>query len=114
MAVRDEIRADTVPAETVFEVLAHKERSMALKYLQEYGASSLSTVAEEVAKKGERSNASDRLAISLHHVHIPKLVAAGLVRYDGNVIEPTRRLAQLSLVSGCPTGEYRIPKELTS
>jgi hypothetical protein len=74
---------------TWFEVLADDHRRTALAVLGERdGPVGLDALARAVAARvatestDERPTATRRIAITLHHHHLPKLAAAGLVEYD--------------------------------
>lgn len=62
----------TPTVDTRLDVLAHPERRRLLAALLETGP------ATEVPVAPER-DAGDALRIAMHHVHVPKLVAAGVV-----------------------------------
>lgn len=75
----------------VFDALTNAERRYAFYYLRDRGtatAEELATVVSgwvqsrreqrEVVTPADRK----RVLVSLHHTHLPKLEAAGLVRYD--------------------------------
>jgi len=67
--------------DAVFEVLAAERRRHVLYALHRHsGPVSLSDLAEEVAAHEDTD--ADRIAASLHHVHLPKLVATSVVGYD--------------------------------
>lgn len=82
----------------VLDALAHRRRRVALSIVQENGDPvSLSSLAENVAiRETQRSLAEipaeqiQAVSTSLHHVHLPKLVAVDAVRYDRehNVVVP--------------------------
>lgn len=67
--------------DTIFEVLVAERRRNALYVLYRHvGPVTLADLADEVASlEGE---AVERVATSLHHVHLPKLVEVGIVEYD--------------------------------
>lgn len=71
----------TLPPTTLFELLANDDRRDVLRYLsQTAGATSIEDIAATVARW--RSNRTEELRIALHHIHLPKLVDEGVVRYD--------------------------------
>jgi DNA-binding transcriptional ArsR family regulator len=67
--------------DAIFEVLAAERRRHVLYALyRRSGPVSLSDLAEEVAS--HENTEADRIAASLHHVHLPKLVSANAAEYD--------------------------------
>lgn len=73
----------------VVDCLANERRRTALAVLEERsGPTSRRTLAREVAERegdGEPSrDAVEETLVTLHHVHLPKLVDAGIVEYDGD------------------------------
>ncbi|MFC6716598.1 hypothetical protein ACFQGT_01810 [Natrialbaceae archaeon GCM10025810] len=69
----------------IFELLLEPDRRYALYHLsRKVGAVSLEEIAEQIAlRTGEPTR--ERIAAvttGLHHNHVPKLVGAGVVRYD--------------------------------
>ncbi|GAB3320208.1 hypothetical protein EI982_12960 [Haloplanus rallus] len=84
--------ADTERLDAVFEVLADARRRRVIRVLSG-GETEVTTVATLAEALAERDPAPvDRLVVSLGHVHLPKLDAAGVidylpdrstVRYDG-------------------------------
>ncbi|UPV74819.1 hypothetical protein M0R89_01815 [Halorussus limi] len=69
--------------DAIFEVLVAERRRRALYVLHRRGGPvALSDLAEAVAScEGEDADV-ERVAASLHHVHLPKLVAANVAEYD--------------------------------
>lgn len=73
---RPERRADAL------DVLSDQNRRSVLSYLQE-SSSDVATLEDLVDHISTREVRDDRqLAITLHHVTLPKLAEAGLVEYD--------------------------------
>jgi len=79
------VRRDGTSRDELFEVLAHGRRRLSLAYLRtEAGVVPVEELAKHVAAAerpgGETVSASDRKQVvtSLYHVHLPKLVDAGL------------------------------------
>lgn len=75
--------------ESLLTVLAHPRRRRALEVLTEYGMASLRDVATGVAARElaiEGTAVSDHqrrdVAISLYHIHLPRLADAGMIRLD--------------------------------
>jgi DNA-binding transcriptional ArsR family regulator len=80
----------------LFEALSNDRRRAALSVLAEEGGSlDVSTLARRVATReaGAAASASgertERVHVSLYHVHLPKLEALGLIAYD-----PDRELVE--------------------
>jgi hypothetical protein len=75
-----ESAAMTPPIDTVFELLADDDRRLICLYLMRAAGAvvTLDEIADALADEGER----ERFAIDLHHRHLPKLAAAGLIEYD--------------------------------
>ena len=70
---------------TLFDVLADSRRRYALYYLsRKVGAVALTDLTEQIAMWEEAltRDRCERILTGLHHIHLPKLVDAGLVRYD--------------------------------
>lgn len=79
--------------DTIFELLVEERRRNALYVLyQSAGPVSLSTLAAEVAALEGAD--TERVATSLFHVHLPKLVEVGVAEYD--VDDDAVRLTDLS------------------
>jgi len=72
----------TPSQDTVFELLAKEQRRHLCQYLSgtDERILSLTEIAEAVAPRVESSE--ERLAVTLHHQHLPKLDGAGMVDYD--------------------------------
>ena len=73
----------TVPEiDPLLEVLADHRRRAVLRYLRGVrGEVEIATLAEGV-RTADGDPPRDRIALRLHHVHLPKLASAGLVDYD--------------------------------
>lgn len=81
-----QLRRDGTCQDEVFEALAHARRRQSLAYLRaDEGVVSVDELAKHVASAeragGERVSPADRkqVATTPYHVHLPKLVDAGLV-----------------------------------
>lgn len=81
---------ESVPPSTVFDVLRHSRRRDILRYL--LGRNQVAAVAD-IAKhvaaiehdttiNTTPGDATDRVHISLYHLHLPKLEDGGLIDYD--------------------------------
>lgn len=78
---------DTIglPPTVLFSLLASDHRRYTLHYLsQKVGAISLGDLAEQIAiwEDSPTYEQYERILTGLHHQHLPKLVDAGIVRYD--------------------------------
>jgi len=74
--------APMTPAiETVFDLLADEERREGCLFLMDssVGVVRLDEIAAALATDADDR---ERLAIDLHHRHLPKLAAAGIIAYD--------------------------------
>ncbi|QLH78312.1 hypothetical protein HZS55_13785 [Halosimplex rubrum] len=72
-------------ATTIFELLTNERRQRALQYLtQAVGAVPISDLADQLTLwEGEHTREQyERVCTSLVHVHLPKMVDAGVVEYD--------------------------------
>ncbi|WP_135853013.1 DUF7344 domain-containing protein [Halorussus salinus] len=79
--------------DAIFEVLAAERRRYVLYALHRHsGRASLADLADEVASREGAD--TERVAASLHHVHLPKLVSANVAAYDPD--EETVRLLDRS------------------
>lgn len=70
---------------TIFTLLANDHRRYTLHYLsQKVGAVSLGDLAEQIAiwEADPTHDHYERILTGLYHTHLPKLVDAGIVRYD--------------------------------
>lgn len=72
------------PADDVLEILAHPRRRQVLRHLRATGSTSVDAVLDHVVTGDEADSVARRrrVAIQLHHVHLPKLVDAGLLTHD--------------------------------
>lgn len=91
----------TVPTDAVFSILSHRHRRYALAYLLEQDRpvtveSIVSHVVDRTDSTGE--GASNRITLRFHHGHFPKLVDAGLIKYDEErrIVAPTDATAALA------------------
>lgn len=76
----------TLSPDTVFEVLADRDRRAALSFLRESSDDTVSfeTLATHIAERDVEPDGRDRgqLVVRLHHATVPRLADAGLVEYD--------------------------------
>jgi len=83
-SISDE-RATRAGLDELFEVLADGDRRRILAYLADTddGVAAFSDIIEHVADdSAEESTDKERVAVSMHHTHLPKLADANLVEYD--------------------------------
>ncbi len=84
-AVR-EIESDedpSLPPDVAFDVLGASRRRYVLHYLREHGDSTTVGELAEWVTRHEPGADSDRIEVSLHHSHLPKLENAGLISLGG-------------------------------
>ncbi|MFC4449415.1 DUF7344 domain-containing protein [Halorussus aquaticus] len=79
--------------DATFELLAHADRRVILRYLRDAPGESATRdeladhlASERAEQSGERPD-RDRVLSTLHHVHVPKLVDAGVADYDARTGE---------------------------
>jgi hypothetical protein len=78
------INSDPSPTE-VFRTLSNDHRQYVLEYLlHRLGAVAVGDLADYIAiKDGDlTAEGSERALLALYHIHLPHLIAVGLVRYD--------------------------------
>lgn len=84
--VTDERTMPKSDLDELFEVLANGQRRQILAYLDgiDDDVAAFSELIEHVAddSAGESADARERVAMNLHHNHLPKLSTAGIVEYD--------------------------------
>jgi hypothetical protein len=83
----------------MFDLLTRTERLHALHYLAKTPVATIGELAEWiVARGGDTSDDPERIAITLHHGHLPNLTAAGLVDYDpdSRIVEASDELASVA------------------
>lgn len=70
--------------DAVFAALADERRRVALSVLKDAGRLELSDLAQRIAERDGKTSDEEvqRVRTGLHHVHVSKLVGAGLVAYD--------------------------------
>lgn len=79
--VDDEAAVVTPSLDTVFDVLSDQERRHVCAYLLDVKPDVL-TVGDMVADLADDETERRRLATALHHEHLPKLEATGVIEYD--------------------------------
>ncbi|ELZ19771.1 hypothetical protein C477_07328 [Haloterrigena salina JCM 13891] len=85
---------DSLPANTIFELLLDDQRRDALYYLSgKVGAVALEDLVAQVAlRDGEASGTRvDAITAGFRHNHLPKLIDAAVVRYDTDAGTVERR-----------------------
>ncbi|WP_121822707.1 DUF7344 domain-containing protein [Halostella salina] len=96
---RSEDGSATEDRDALFDALSHRYRRFAIDALDSCdGSLALADLAAEVAERDAESDASvpdhvRRVEVELYHVHVPKLAAIGVVRFDRdrNVVGLTGR-----------------------
>lgn len=123
LEMADSPRKVELTPDVTFELLSNARRRYALAYLSRRGQPmTIEGLARQIAAWETDTPVSDvdetsveRVMMTLHHNHIPKLRAAGLVekaeREEGYVLEPTDRVneveAELSMgLDNAPTRHY--------
>jgi hypothetical protein len=100
-----------------FSALADAGRRYLVRYLDRNGSTSLSTLGEHLAAERDETTLVSvtptqrrRATVRLHHVHLPKLEAAGLVERSDvdDLVEPTDRLSYVlaTLPTDYDSGTY--------
>lgn len=75
------IDGERLATDRLFGLLRERERRQAVAFLRDAdGAVAVSTLAEHVTADG--GDADRRTLVGLDHVHLPRLEAAGVVKYD--------------------------------
>ena len=120
------VEAPVAPSslDEAFEVLAHRDRRAAIATLRRADQPlSVADVAEGVHKHSPDDRSTRELAISLAHVHLPKLDEVNVVEYvrsEGNTIEYARPEGHVSfdglslayqVVLECVTGHLAQPPD---
>ena len=80
----DPLQTSDLSLDVAFEVLANARRRTTLSYLLRYERrAELEDLAAYVAAS-ETTDVDERAAVTLHHIDLPKLADAGLIRYDAD------------------------------
>jgi|GEM_PF-497234 len=99
---------DSLPMDELLELVAHQHRRDLLRYvtrstdttaeIDEVTTHLLERHAERTSDQPDR----DQLELLLHHIHLPKLTAAGIIEYDSRSNELRyRRHARLETLLDC-------------
>ncbi len=92
----------------MYDALASSQRRVVVRYLAANGgAVSVFDIATHVAADTEMAWSTDvieSVSVGLNHVHLPKLVAAGLVEWDDDVVSSTPLLTRIPLETLTPAG----------
>ena len=79
-------RPTTTDLDSLFEVLADGHRRRVLDYLDDTDdeVATFSDLVDHVADRGGEETPADRdrIAVNLHHNHLPKLESAGVLEWD--------------------------------
>lgn len=99
----DTVERDTLPLDTVYEVLSNRLRRDALFFLALHDRPlMLNDLTKEIVVRRENASITEisgeklhRVATALYHRHVPKLAAAGVVTFDSDrrLVEPTEKMA---------------------
>lgn len=91
--------------DAVLDLCSSKHRRIVLAVLAEQRRTlTVSDLAKAVLKHNHHASLPEvsgetmaRIEIALHHTHLPKLVAAGIVEYDGerHLVEPTEEFDEI-------------------
>jgi DNA-binding transcriptional ArsR family regulator len=82
---RNRRRTNEERADAIFDVLSDARRRRTIRILQaDEGTVSMPALAEALAAREPGDPDPDRLAVSLQHVHLPKLEATGIVEYTSD------------------------------
>lgn len=97
---------NSIDFDTLLDLCCDSHRRIVLEDLVDHRQpTSLSELSTSILKQDRHTSPVEadpatvtRIETSLHHVHLPKLAASGLVEYDSErrVVEPTARLDQVA------------------
>ncbi|WP_132057491.1 DUF7344 domain-containing protein [Halorussus amylolyticus] len=84
VTLADDYSMTATELDALFECLASRQRRLVLTHLVETddGIATFSNLIRHVLGEGTRDEDRERLAVRLHHVHLPKLDDHGFVEYD--------------------------------
>ena len=95
---------DSIPFDTVLDVCRDRHRRIVLAVLAgEQRGLTVNDLTKAIAKQNHHVRVTEmsaerlpELQLSLHHVHLPKIEAAGLIDYDQErgLVEPTEQFEQ--------------------
>ncbi|MFB6163621.1 MAG: hypothetical protein ABEJ31_00515 [Haloarculaceae archaeon] len=97
---RSHLEASARDHSDAFDVLTDEHRCRAIEYLDRAGPTAVDDLVGYVVSRsdheGTELDARSRMRVRFHHVHLPKMVDAGLVEYDreDSAVEPTAKLTQ--------------------
>lgn len=98
----------------VCEVLAHPVRRSLLCVLRETGPTTIERASSRLSDGAGRPDGAradgDRLDVALHHVHLPKMAAAGVIEYDhtsGSVAPDGTAQVAYALLDGLEVAGHR-------
>ncbi|MFB6185096.1 MAG: ArsR family transcriptional regulator [Haloarculaceae archaeon] len=77
------------PVDSVYRVLTDRRRRRAVVALDEHEPSATVDELCRWLRDGEGDDGGADVGVELHHVHLPKLVDAGVVTYDGDRVTLT-------------------------
>lgn len=82
--VPDEQTMTAAELDSLFELLANRQRRRVLGYLVDAadGVATFPDIIDHVVAESGDSTDDERVAINLHHTHLPKLEAENVVEYD--------------------------------
>ncbi|MFP8958825.1 hypothetical protein ACLI4Y_19145 (plasmid) [Natrialbaceae archaeon A-CW3] len=103
--------SDGLAHDSVFTLLSHHRRRTVLdSLLAQDRAVTLRDLRNEIVEREQGTEITEldkeqakQTMVSLHHVHIPKLVEADIVTYDQDrkIVEPTEKLEQMESFLSC-------------
>lgn len=115
------MNASHLSLDTVFDLLANRRRRYVLYYLaaaEDEQVLKLEDIAGQVeawerewdtAETPETTDRQERIRIDLHHNHLPRLAAAGLIDYDGRT-ETIRNWDTPSVERWAENEEQELPR----
>ncbi|GAA0679234.1 ArsR family transcriptional regulator [Natronoarchaeum mannanilyticum] len=76
--------ASDIATDEIYATLADQNRRLILRYLQDAmgNAASRHQLAEHISERSSGPQNAEAVAIQLHHIHLPKLMDAGIVEYE--------------------------------
>lgn len=97
-----------ISTDTVFDVLAHEHRRIALNHLTQTEEpvpvdALVDTVTDETNHLEDAESTRERIAVIFHHSHLPKMANAGFIEYDENQKKVTVTAAASTIQSALAT-----------